>query len=101
MVLLGSRATGSDGRASSSPGLLARLLALGRPLVMAVLNITPDSFSDGGAFLDPAAAIDHARRLVAEGADLLDIGAESTRPYGGTVAVPIEEEMRRLASVLP
>jgi dihydropteroate synthase len=84
-----------------SPDPLARLLALGRPVVMGVLNVTPDSFSDGGRFLDPAAAIAQARRMIAEGADALDVGAESTRPYGGAVAVPIAEEMRRLASVLP
>jgi dihydropteroate synthase len=84
-----------------SPDSLARLLALGRPIVMGVLNVTPDSFSDGGRFLDPAAAIDQARRMIADGADVLDIGAESTRPYGGAVAVPIVEEMRRLAPVLP
>jgi dihydropteroate synthase len=80
---------------------LARLLALGRPLVMGVLNVTPDSFSDGGHFLDPAAAIGHARRMVADGADILDIGAESTRPYGGAEAVTLDEEMRRLERVLP
>jgi dihydropteroate synthase len=83
------------------PNPLARLLALGRPIVMGVLNITPDSFSDGGRFFDPSTALEQARRLVAEGADILDIGAESTRPYGGAIAVPIEEEMRRLAPVLP
>ncbi len=68
---------------------------------MGVLNVTPDSFSDGGRFLDPDAAIAHAQRLAAEGADILDIGAESTRPYGGAVRVPLEEERRRLAAVLP
>jgi dihydropteroate synthase len=81
--------------------LLGRLLALGRPIVMGVLNVTPDSFSDGGRFFDAATALDQARRMVAEGADILDIGAESTRPYGGAVAVPIEEEIRRLAPILP
>jgi dihydropteroate synthase len=90
---------GSARDEKKSPDPLARLLALGRPVVMGVLNVTPDSFSDGGRFLDPAAAIDQARRMIAEGADLLDIGAESTRPYGGAVAVPIAEEMRRLAPV--
>src|SRR5712671_3695507 len=83
------------------PTPLARLLALGRPIVMGVLNITPDSFSDGGRFLDPAAALGQARRMIAAGADILDIGAESTRPYGGAVAVPLEEELDRLAPVLP
>jgi dihydropteroate synthase len=92
---------GSARDEEKSPDRLARLLALGRPIVMGVLNVTPDSFSDGGRFLDPKTAIDQARRMIAEGADVLDIGAESTRPYGGAVAVSIAEEMRRLAPVLP
>jgi dihydropteroate synthase len=92
---------GSARSDKKSPDRLARLLALGRPIVMGVLNVTPDSFSDGGRFLDPVDAIDQARRMIAEGADVLDIGAESTRPYGGAVAVPIAEEMRRLGPVLP
>jgi dihydropteroate synthase len=92
---------GSARSEKKSPDRLARLLALGRPVVMGVLNVTPDSFSDGGRFLDPIDAIDQARRMIAEGADVLDIGAESTRPYGGAVAVPIAEEMRRLGPVLP
>jgi dihydropteroate synthase len=89
--------------AGSMPGatVFAALLAKARPLVMGVLNVTPDSFSDGGSFLDPHAAIAHARRLAAEGADILDIGAESTRPYGGAVSVPLDEERARLAPVLP
>jgi dihydropteroate synthase len=100
MTLVRSLA-GSARDDKKSPDSLARLLALGRPIVMGVLNVTPDSFSDGGRFLDPAAAIDQARRMIADGADVLDIGAESTRPYGGAAAVPIAEEMRRLAPVLP
>src|SRR5216684_3729284 len=87
------QAAGYPGGETNSPDLLARLLAQGRPLVMGVLNVTPDSFSDGGRFLDPGAAIEQARRMVAEGADILDIGAESTRPYGGAVDVPLEEEL--------
>jgi dihydropteroate synthase len=94
----GSTAVGADDRAQCP---LARLLALGRPVVMGVLNVTPDSFSDGGRFFDPGRAIDHARQLVADGADILDIGAESTRPYGGAVAVSAEEELRRLEPILP
>ncbi len=90
----------SSSAAPRSSELLARLLAKARPLVMGVLNITPDSFSDGGRFLDPAAAIAQARRLAAEGADILDIGAESTRPYGGAVPVSAEDERARLAPVL-
>jgi dihydropteroate synthase len=65
---------------------------------MGVLNVTPDSFSDGGVAFDPAHAIEHALRLEAEGADLLDIGAESTRP--GAAALPAEEEWARLRPVL-
>jgi dihydropteroate synthase len=86
---------------ADAPLVLARLLALGRPIVMGVLNVTPDSFSDGGRFLDPRDAVEQARRLAADGADILDVGAESTRPYGGTVAVSLDEEMQRLAPVLP
>jgi dihydropteroate synthase len=71
---------------------------LDKPLIMGVVNITPDSFSDGGRFLDPAAAIDHARQLAKDGADLVDIGAESTRP--GAEPVSQEEELRRLLPVL-
>jgi dihydropteroate synthase len=84
-----------------TPHVLARLLALGRPLVMGVLNLTPDSFSDGGQFVDPGVALAHARSLVEAGADILDIGAESTRPYGGATPVSREEEMARLKPVLP
>ena len=61
-------------RPAPGAGLLRGLLAKGRPLVMGVLNVTPNSFSDGGRFLDPAAAIAQAQRLVAEGADILDVG---------------------------
>src|SRR6204780_183133 len=85
----------------ASEGALARLLAKKRPLVMGVLNVTPDSFSDGGRYLDPAAAIAQAKLLAAEGADILDIGAESTRPYGGAVRVALDEERQRLEPVLP
>jgi dihydropteroate synthase len=65
---------------------------------MGVVNITPDSFSDGGRFLDPEAAVSHARRLAADGADILDLGAESTRP--GADPLPEGEELRRLLPVL-
>jgi dihydropteroate synthase len=80
---------------------LSALLSLARPLVMGILNVTPDSFSDGGQFLDPAAAIARASEMAREGADILDIGAESTRPYGGAAPVPADDEMARLAPVLP
>jgi len=85
----------------ATSNVLRDLLNKGRPLVMGVVNVTPDSFSDGGRFLDPAAAIAQAQKLAAEGADIIDIGAESSRPYGGPVAVPLEEELARLARVLP
>ncbi len=67
-------------------------------LVMGIVNVTPDSFSDGGRFLDPAAAVEHGLRLVSEGADLLDIGGESTRP--GAEPVSEAEELRRVLPVL-
>jgi dihydropteroate synthase len=85
----------------SSTRVLHDLLQAKRPLVMGVLNVTPDSFSDGGRFLQPLHAIERARSLVSEGADILDIGAESTRPYGGAQQVSLEEERRRLEPVLP
>lgn len=70
------------------------------PVVMGVLNITPDSFSDGGKFISPDAALAHARRMIAEGAGILDIGAESTRPYGSQ-PVSADEELQRLSDILP
>ncbi|MBE0612238.1 MAG: dihydropteroate synthase [Burkholderiales bacterium] len=73
--------------------------SLDRPLIMGVVNITPDSFSDGGRYLDPAAAIAHARTLMDEGADLIDLGAESSRP-GAAAVVSADEELRRLLPVL-
>jgi len=81
--------------------VLTHLLAEGRPLVMGILNITPDSFSDGGRFDAPERALAQARHMIAAGADIIDIGAESTRPYGGMKAVDAEEELARLAPVLP
>jgi dihydropteroate synthase len=80
--------------------LLRKLLAKPYPAVMGVLNVTPDSFSDGGQFYAPGPAIRHAQRLVAEGADIIDIGAESTRPYGGASPVTDDEEIRRLKPIL-
>ncbi|MEJ2435531.1 MAG: dihydropteroate synthase, partial [Pseudolabrys sp.] len=69
-----------------------------RPLIMGILNVTPDSFSDGGRFIAADAAIAHARRMIAEGCDIVDVGAESTRP--GATPVAAEEELARLAPVL-
>ncbi len=69
-----------------------------RPFVMGILNVTPDSFSDGGRFADSRVAIQHGIRLAAEGADFLDVGGESTRP--GSNPVSIEEELRRVLPVI-
>ena len=68
---------------------------------MGVLNVTPDSFSDGGRFIEPRLAVEQAERMIAAGADIIDIGAESTRPYGGAAPVSGEDELARLAPVLP
>jgi dihydropteroate synthase len=99
MVMLGEPATMTNPTARD-PGWLRRRLGAHRPAVMGILNLTPDSFSDGGRFVDPATAIAHARRMIAAGADMVDIGAESTRPYGGAVRVSAEQEQARLAPVL-
>ena len=69
-----------------------------RGVIMGVINVTPDSFSDGGAFRTAQAAIDHGLRLAEEGAEILDVGGESTRP--GSEAVPVEEELRRVLPVI-
>lgn len=85
--------------------LRSRALELGpRTLIMGVLNVTPDSFSDGGRFFEPRAAIEHALELLDEGADILDIGGESTRPgaaaVSGQPAVSAEQELRRVMPVI-
>jgi dihydropteroate synthase len=79
--------------------VLSALLSRPTPAVMGVLNVTPDSFSDGGQFIAPERAVAQARRMIAEGADIVDIGAESTRPYGAQ-PVSADEELRRLRPVL-
>ena len=87
-----------SGRANSWT-LRTRKLAIGaRPLLMGIVNVTPDSFSDGGSFVDPAAAVAHGVELIRQGADLLDIGGESTRPY--STPVPLSEELRRVLPVI-
>ena len=68
---------------------------------MGILNLTPDSFADGGRFADPATAVAHAERMIAEGADIIDVGAESTRPYHGMRPISADEELARLTPVLP
>ena len=92
---------GAGSPQKSAPNVIAELLALGRPLVMGILNVTPDSFSDGGRFFEPGKATAHARDMAAQGADIIDIGAESTRPYGGPVPVSADDEKARLTTVLP
>ena len=86
---------------TAPPAWLASPFRPGRPAIMGVLNVTPNSFSDGGQFLSPLRAIARAADMIAEGADILDIGAESTRPYGDARPVGAEEEIARLAPVLP
>jgi len=73
-------------------------VAPGRPVVMGVVNVTPDSFSDGGAWFEPDAAVEHGRSLVADGADIVDVGGESTRP--GAERPSVEEELRRVLPVV-
>jgi dihydropteroate synthase len=71
---------------------------LDKPLIMGVVNVTPDSFSDGGRFFDPKAAVSHAHQLIAEGADIIDVGGESSRP--GALPVTVSEESDRILPVL-
>jgi dihydropteroate synthase len=73
-------------------------LGLGAPLVMGILNVTPDSFSDGGRFADPIAAVERGHALIASGADLIDVGGESTRP--GSAEVPVAEELARVRPIV-
>ena len=93
--------TSSPAPAAASAGhrVLPALLSKPYPAVMGVLNVTPDSFSDGGQFVAPERALAQARRMIADGADIIDIGAESTRPYGAE-PISVEEELRRLQPVL-
>ncbi len=91
--------------AQSKPAILPplkllreRTIALDRPLVMGIVNVTPDSFSDGGQFLQADHAVGHALKMIEEGADLIDIGGESSRP--GADSVPIEDELQRVVPVV-
>jgi len=89
----------ADALSAPGPLLCGRIaLTLDRPRVMGVLNVTPDSFSDGARFVDRAAAIEHARRMVADGADIVDVGGESTRP--GAEPTAEAEEIRRVVPVV-
>ncbi|WP_407159785.1 dihydropteroate synthase [Bradyrhizobium sp. STM 3557] len=94
-----SHSQGSATAAAAHP-LLRAWLERPYPAVMGVLNVTPDSFSDGGNFTTPARALAQGRRMIFEGADIIDIGAESTRPYTGAEAVSAEDELARLRPVL-
>ncbi|UPJ67336.1 dihydropteroate synthase [Bradyrhizobium sp. 191] len=85
---------------SAGPDALRTLLERSLPAVMGVLNITPDSFSDGGAFIAPARALERAQAMIADGVDIIDIGAESTRPYKGARPVTAADELARLKPVL-
>jgi dihydropteroate synthase len=98
MIAAKPRPTAATGPAGQA--VLPALLSRPCPAVMGVLNLTPDSFSDGGQFTVPERALAQARRMVAEGADVIDIGAESTRPYGSE-PISAEEELKRLQPVLP
>ncbi|HVQ73614.1 MAG TPA: dihydropteroate synthase [Bradyrhizobium sp.] len=98
MIAAKPRATAATGPAGHA--VLPALKSRPYPAVMGVLNVTPDSFSDGGHFAAPERALAQARRMIAEGADIIDIGAESTRPYGSE-PISAEEELQRLQPVLP
>jgi dihydropteroate synthase len=94
-----SASPAADDSAVTEWQLRSRTLPLGRrPRIMGIVNVTPDSFSDGGRFFDVEAAVAHGLRLVDEGADLLDVGGESTRPY--STPVEADEELRRVVPVI-
>jgi dihydropteroate synthase len=98
MIAAKPRPTAATGPAGHA--VLPALESRPYPAVMGVLNVTPDSFSDGGHFAAPERALAQARRMIAEGADIIDIGAESTRPYGSE-PISADEELQRLQPVLP
>lgn len=86
---------------TGAPSPLDRLLGERRPVVMGILNVTPDSFSDGGRYDAPEIAVAHARRMIQDGADIVDVGGESTRPYVGATPVSLDDELARILPVLP
>jgi dihydropteroate synthase len=98
MIATRSRPTKVTAIPALHPALQA-LVSRPTPAVMGVLNVTPDSFSDGGQFLTPEQALAQAKRMITDGADIIDIGAESTRPYGGALPVSADMELRRLQPV--
>jgi dihydropteroate synthase len=97
--MMATKPIASAGAGTAVSAVLPALLSMPYPAVMGILNVTPDSFSDGGQFVAPEQALAQARRLVTEGADIIDIGAESTRPYGSQ-PVSADAEMARLKPVL-
>jgi len=74
------------------------MLQIKRPMVMGILNVTPDSFADGGKYLALTQAVAHARQMILDGADIIDIGGESTRP--GAAIISVAEELRRVIPVI-
>ncbi len=98
--MIATKPSPSAAAAPAGHSVLSGLLSRPYPAVMGVLNVTPDSFSDGGQFAAPERALAQAKRMIAEGADIIDIGAESTRPYGSE-PISAEEELKRLQTVLP
>lgn len=97
--MMATRPIVSPGAGTAGRTLLAALLSKPYPAVMGILNVTPDSFSDGGRFITPEQALVQARKLIADGADIIDVGAESTRPYGSQ-PVSADDELARLKPVL-
>src|SRR4051812_44475749 len=102
MIATTSRPAKATGKAAGPADQFDLPALLSRPYraVMGVLNLTPDSFSDGGQYSAPESALAQARRMIAEGADIIDNGAESTRPYGSE-PVSADQELSRLRPVLP
>jgi dihydropteroate synthase len=93
------RPTPVRARAATSWHIAGRVIAIDRPVVVGVLNVTPDSFSDGGRFLSVPAAVAHAEAMIEQGADIIDVGGESTRPQGAR-PVAADEEMERVLPVV-
>jgi dihydropteroate synthase len=98
--MIATRPSSTAATGLTGHSVLSSLLSRPCPAVMGVLNVTPDSFSDGGQFAAPERALAQAKRMIAEGADIIDIGAESTRPYGSE-PISSDEELKRLQAVLP